>query len=158
MAIQYGTSTAITISANGLNSNTAVASVAVASSLTNNTTDYLVSVNVLTTATAPSGNKQVVVYGYMSEDGTNFTGNSSTTDNVNGAAGGQVILGSPTNLFFMGTIQLNQGAVAVTAREQFSVANTFGVIPPKWGIVLHNDCGTTLGSTVTAAYREVYYT
>ena len=157
MAIQYGASTAITISANSLGSNTAWASVAVASSLTNNTTDYLVSVNVLTTATAPTGNKQVVVYGYMSEDGTNFTGNNSITDNVNAAAGGQVTLGSPTNLFFMGTIQLNQGANIVTAREQFSVATTFGVIPPKWGIVLFNDAGTALGATVTATYREVYY-
>jgi len=55
-------------------------------------------------------------------------------------------------------LQLNQGANAVTAREVFSVAGTFGAIPPKWGIVLYNDAGTALGTTVTASYREIYYT
>ena len=157
MAIQYGASTAITISANSLASAANRSSAAVTSGLSNNTTDYLVSVNLLTTATAATGNKQIVVYGYMSEDGTNYTGNSTTTDNVDGTDKALTAIGSPTALFFMGTIQLNQGAVAVTAREQFSVATTFGVIPPKWGIVLFNDAGTALGATVTATFREVYY-
>lgn len=157
MAIQYGSSTAMTITAANLGSTANRSSAAVTSSLSNNTTDYLVSVNVLTTATAPTGNKQIVVYGYMSEDGTNYTGNSTTTDNVDGTDKALTAIGSPTALFFMGTIQLNQGAVAVTAREQFSVATTFGVIPPKWGIVLYNDAGTALGATVTATFREVYY-
>lgn len=157
MAIQYGTSTALTITAGSLASAANRSSAAVTSGITNNTTDYLVTVNALTTATAPTGNKQIIVYGYMSEDGTNFTGNSTTTDNVDGTDKALTAIGSPTTLFFMGTIQLNQGAVAVTAREQFSVATTFGVVPPKWGIVLYNDCGTALGATVTATYREVYY-
>ena len=155
MAIQYGTSTAITITAGSLTSATARASTAVTSGTTNNTTDYLVQVSVLAPATT-SGNKQVVVYGYMSTDGgTTYTGNSATADNITGTDAAAAI-GSPTNLFFMGTIQLN--TVSVTATEQFSVANTFGTVPPIWGIVLFNDCGSTLGATVTAKYREVYYT
>lgn len=158
MAIQYGTSTSITITAGSLASAANRSSAAVTSGTTNNTADYLVSVNCLTTATASTGNKQIVVYGYMSEDGTNYSGNSSTTDNVDGTDKALTAIGSPTNLFFMGTLQLNQGAVAVTAREVFSVANTFGCVPPKWGIVLYNDAGTALGATVTATYREIYYT
>jgi hypothetical protein len=154
MAIQYGTSANITITGAGLLSAAARASTAVTSGTTNNTTDYLVQVSVLAPATT-SGNKQVVVYGYMSADGTTYTGNSATADNITGTDAAAAI-GSPTNLFFMGTIQLN--TVSVTATEQFSVSNTFGTVPPVWGIVLYNDCGTTLGATVTAKYREVYYT
>jgi len=157
MAIQYGTSTSITITAGSLASAANRSSAAVTSGTTNNTNDYLVSVNCLTTATAPTGNKQIVVYGYMSEDGTNYSGNSGTTDDVNGTDKALTAIGSPTNLFFMGTLQLNQGANAVTVREVFSVANTFGCVPPKWGIVLYNDAGTALGATVTATSREIYY-
>lgn len=158
MSIQYGTSTSLTITAGSLASAANRSSAVVTSGTTNNTSDYLVTVNCLTTSTAPTGNKQIVVYGYMSEDGTNYSGNSSTTDNVDGTDKALTAIGSPTALFFMGTLQLNQGAVAVTAREVFSVAATFGAIPPKWGIVLYNDAGTALGTTVTATYREIYYT
>lgn len=158
MAIQYGTSTSLTITAGSLASAANRSSAAVTSGTTNNTSDYLVTVNCLTTATAPTGNKQIVVYGYMSEDGTNYSGNSGTADNVDGTDKALTAIGSPTALFFMGTLQLNQGAVAVTAREVFSVASTFGCVPPKWGIVLYNDAGTALGTTVTATYREIYYT
>jgi len=158
MAIQYGTSAALSISAGSLGSTSNYSSAAITSGTTNNTADYLVTVNCLTTSTTPSGNKQIIVYGYMSEDGTNYSGNSSVTDNVDGTNKALTAIGSPTNLFFMGTLQLNQGANAVTVREVFSVANTFGCVPPKWGIVLYNDAGTALGTTVTATYREIYYT
>lgn len=158
MAIQYGTSASLSISAGSLGSTSNYSSAAITSGTTNNTADYLVTVNCLTTATAPSGNKQIIVYGYMSEDGTNYSGNSSVTDNVDGTNKALTAIGSPTNLFFMGTLQLNQGTNAVTVREVFSVANTFGCVPPKWGIVLYNDAGTALGTTVTATYREIYYT
>ena len=159
MAIQYGTSTSITITAGSLAVGANRSSAAVTSGTTNNTADYLITVNCLTTSTAPTNNKQIIVYGYMSEDGTNYSGNSSITDNVTGADITLTAIGSPTNLFFMGTLQMNQGANAVTLREVFSVANTFGCIPPKWGIVLYNDNGAAaLGATVTATYREIYYT
>jgi len=157
MAIQYGTSTGITITAASLASTAVRSSAAVTSGTTNNTTDYLISVNVLTTATAPSGNKQVVVYAYRSEDGTNYQGDSSIVDNVDGTDKALTAIGSPTNLTFLGTVQLNQGTNAVTIRQVFSLSQAFGSIPPKWGIVLQNDAGTALGATVTATYREVYY-
>jgi hypothetical protein len=158
MALQYGTSTALTITAGSLAVGAARSSAAVTSALTNNTTDYLISVNVLTTTTAATVNKQIVVYAYRSEDGTNYSGASSTIDNVDGTDKTLTAIGSPSNLTFLGTIQLNNGTTALTLRQVFSLAQAFGSIPPKWGIVLLNDNGAAaLGATVTATYREVYY-
>ena len=158
MALQYGTSTALTITAGSLAVGAARSSAAVTSGVTNNTTDYLISVNVLTTTTAATVNKQVVVYAYRSEDGTNYQGASSTIDNVDGTDKTLTVIGSPSNLTFLGTIQLNNGTTALTLRQVFSLSQAFGSIPPKWGIVLLNDNGAAaLGATVTATYREVYY-
>jgi hypothetical protein len=158
MALQYGTSTALTITAGSLAVGAARSSAAVTSGVTNNTTDYLISVNVLTTTTAATVNKQVVVYAYRSEDGTNYQGASSAIDNVDGTDKTLTAIGSPSNLTFLGTIQLNNGTTALTLRQVFSLAQAFGSIPPKWGIVLLNDNGAAaLGATVSASYREVYY-
>jgi hypothetical protein len=159
MALQYGTSTALTITAGSLAVNTARSSAPITSALTNNTTDYLISVNVLTTTTAATVNKQVVVYAYRSENGTDYQGGSATVDNIDITGGANnVTIGTPSNLTFLGTIQLNNGTTALTLRQVFSLAQAFGSIPPKWGIVLLNDNGAAaLGATVSATYREVYY-
>lgn len=157
MAFTPGTSTALTITAGSLASAANRSSAAVTTDTTKNVTAILLTLNVLTTATAPSGNKQVVIYGYMSEDGTNYTGNSGTTDNVDGTDKALTAIGSPTALVLLGTIQLNQGAVAVTAHGTFEVTGRFGCTPRKWGIVLYNDAGTALGATVTATYTEISY-
>lgn len=158
MALVYGTSTALTITAGSLASTAARSSAAVTTTTAVNVTSILLTVNVLTTATAPTGDKQVVVYGYASEDGTNYLGASSTVDNVDGTDKAVTAIGSPTNLVFLGTVQLNQGAVAATIREVFEVSQSFGAVYPKWGIVLVNAAGTALGATVSATYREVSYT
>lgn len=155
MALQYGTSTAITITAGSLGSGSNRSSAAWTTGTTNNVVGVEVTVNCLTTATAPSGNKQIIVYAYKSEDGTNYQGNSGTTDNVDGTDKALTAIGSPTALTLLGTIPLNQGAVAVTARGVFSLR--WNNPPPKVGIVLYNDAGTALGATVSATYREVYY-
>lgn len=157
MALQYGTATAITITAGSLASAANRSSTAVTTTTTTNITAIMLEVSVLTTATAPAGNKQVIVYGYKSTDGTNYNGASSTVDNVDGTDKALTAIGSPSNLVFLGTLQLNQGAVAATIKQEFEVTGSFGVIPPKWGIVLVNDAGTALGATVTAQYREVFY-
>lgn len=157
MALVFGTSTALTITGASIASAGNRSSAAVTVGTTGNTTQIWVSVNVLTSATAPTGNKQIVVYGYYSEDGTNYRGNSSTTDNVDGTDKALTAIGSPTSLVQLGTIQLNQGAVAITARGVFEVTGVFGGVPRKWGIVLYNDSGVTWGATVTATYTEVSY-
>jgi hypothetical protein len=158
MALQFGADTALTITAGSLASAANRSSASVTTGLTNNVVNAYVTVNILTTATAPSGNKQVTVYGYESEDGTNYLGASSTVDNVDGTDKTLTAIGSPSNLRFMGTVQLNQGAVAATIRQVFDLLGAFGHVPVKWGIVLYNDAGTALGATVTASYREQYYT
>ena len=94
----------------------------------------------------------------MSEDGTNYVGNSGTTDNVDGTDKALTALGSPTGLYRIGTLQLNQGAVAVTVRGVFELTRIFGCVPRKFGVVLFNDAGTALGATVTASYSEPYFT
>lgn len=157
MALQYGTSSSLTITAGSLASAAARSSASVTTSTTSNIFQILLTVNVLTTSTAPSGNKQVVVYGYWSEDGTNYNGESSIADNVDGTDKALTALGSPTNLVYLGTLQLNQGANAVTVRKTLEVTGAFGAIPRKWGVVLYNDAGTALGATVSATYTEVYY-
>lgn len=157
MSLQFGTSTAITITAASLASAANRSSAAVTTGTSTNIAQIMVTVNALTTTTAPTGNKQIVVYGYFSEDGTNYTGNSTTTDNVDGTDKALTAIGSPTNLVQLGTIQLNQGAVAVTAHGTFEITSRFGCIPRKWGIVLYNDAGTALGATVSATYSEIYY-
>ena len=128
MALQFGTSTPLTITAGSLASGAARSSAAVTTSSTNNITSILLTVNILTTSTAPSGNKQVVVYGYMSEDGTNYLGASSVVDNVDGTDKAITAIGSPTNLVLLGTVQLNQGSNAVTVREVIEVTSRFGCI------------------------------
>jgi hypothetical protein len=157
MALQYGTTTSLTITAGSLASAGNRSSAAATTSTTTNVVGIMLDVAVLTTSTAPSGNKQVVVYGYMSTDGTNYGGDSSTVDNVDGTDKALTAIGSPSNLIRIGTVQLNQGAVAATIRQEFEITSAFGCIPPKWGIVLYNDAGTALGATVTAQYREIYY-
>lgn len=153
MAINNSASAALTITAGSLAAATARSSAAVTPDVTKNIQSIMLTVAVLTTATAPSVNKQVVVYGYLSEDGTNYNGGSGTADNVDGTDK-TITLGSPTNLVFLGTVQLNAGAVAVTERMVVDVVGRFGCIPRKWGIVLYNDAGTALGATVSASYTE----
>jgi expansin (peptidoglycan-binding protein) len=157
MALQYGPATVLSITAGGLVSNANRSSAAVTTSTATNVVQVMLEVSVLTTSIAPTGNKQVVVYGYKSLDGSTFSGASAQSDNVDGTDKLLNAIGSPTNLTFLGTVQLNTGAVAATVRGEFEVTNAFGCVPPKWGIVLVNDAGVSLGATVTAQYREIYY-
>lgn len=157
MALQYGGAAALTITAAALASATSRSSAAVTSDTSTNLVDYQLAVSVLTTSTAPSGNKQVIVYAYTSNDGTVFDGGSGVTDNVDGTDKALTAIGSPTNLRQLGTVQLNQGANAVTITKNFSLAQALGFVPKKWGIVLYNDAGTALGATVNVTATPVYY-
>lgn len=157
MSLQYGTYSGLTITAGSLASAGNRSSAAVTTDTTKNIDHIMVDISVLTTSTAPSGNKQIIVYGYKSVDGSVYEGASGTVDDVDGTDKALTAIGSPTNLTLLGTIQLNQGAVARTIKKSFEVTGPFGCIPAKWGIVLYNDAGTALGATVSANYREAYY-
>lgn len=158
MALQFSSSQNLTITAGGIAQAANRSSAAVTTSIDKNIVSILLTVSILTTSTAPSSSRQVFVYGYYSMDGINYIGASTTIDNVDGTDKTLTAIGNPTNLKWIGTINLNQGAVAATISGVFEVTSSLGTIPPKWGIVLYNDAGTTLGATVTATYREVYYT
>lgn len=160
MALNYGTSTALTITAGSLASAAARSSAAVTTGTTNSTDDVMVSVNVLTTTTTTTGNRQAVVYVYGSEDGTNYGGDSATVDNVDGTDKALTAIGAPSVLRFAQAIPLLNSANAITVRGQpFSLRSAFGgVLPRKWGIVIVNDSGTAFGATVGASYTEIYYT
>lgn len=157
MSLQYGATSALTITAGSLASAAARSSAAVTTDTTNNIVDYLVDVSVQTTGIAPSGNKQVIVYAYTSSDGTTFDGASSTVDNVDGTDKALTAVGSPTNLRQIGSVLLNQGATGVTLNRNFSLVQALGYLPVKWGIVLYNDAGTVLGATVGISATPVYY-
>jgi hypothetical protein len=158
MALQYGPATALTITAGGMMAGFNQASAAVTTSTATNVVQVMLEVSVLTTTSAPAGNKQVVVYGYKSLNGSTFSGASTQSDNVDGTDKTLTAIGAPTNLTYLGTVQLNTGAVAATIRGEFEISSAFGCVPPKWGIVLFNDSGVSLGASVSAQYREIYYT
>lgn len=224
MALQFGTSTPITITAGSLATTVARSSAVITTATANNTAGIMLTVNVATTATASAGNRQVAVYGYVSEadpavvtgsistttltvsavtsgtimvgqvisgtgvtagtfitafgtgtggtgtytvsasqtvastaiTGFTYTGNGVSTDNVDGTDKALTALGSPSLLLPIGYVPLN--SVSTVAHRQFEITGPLGGIFPRWGIVLHNDAGTTLGATVSASYREFYYT
>ena len=156
MALVFGTSTALTITAGSLASAAARSSAVVTPNSTN-IAAIMLSVNVLTTITQTTGNQRVVVYGYMSEDGSTYSGASSAVDNVDGTDKALTALGSPTNLVYLGSITTNNATSAITLRKQFEIVSQFGCVPRNWGIVLYNDAGTALGATITATYTEVSY-
>lgn len=158
MALNFGTSTALTITAGSLAAGANRSSASVTVGNTNSVSSIMLTVNVLTSATAPTNNMRLLVYGYFSEDGINFGGNSSLFDNVDGTDKALTAIGSPSNLKYIGVIYKNQGANAVTLRGTFEVTQAFSCVPRKWGIVLLNDDGAAaLGTTVTATYTEEYY-
>lgn len=157
MALQYSTPAALAITAGDLPSAAIRSSAAVITSTVANITQILLDVTIQTTGVAPAASKQVSVYAYKSLDGVNYDGASALVDNVDGTDKALTALGSPSNLTFVGTIQLNQGASAQTIRRSFDLSGALGMIPPKWGIVLVNEAGTALGPVVTAQYREAYY-
>lgn len=159
MALNFTTSTALTITAASLAAGANRSSAAVTVGSTNSVSSIMLTVNALTSTTAPTVNMRIQVYGYFSEDGSTYTGNSSLFDNVDGTDKALTAIGAPSNLKYIGTIYKNQGANAVTLHGNFEVTQAFGCVPVKWGIVLLNDDGAAaLGATVTATYTESYYT
>ena len=154
MAITFTTnSPAITAGSLGIGS--ARCSSAVTTTSANSITQIMLTVSVLTTTTAPTANKQVIVYGYYSEDGTTYTGGSTTEIVGTDAA---ITMGSPTNLKLIGVISKNTGATAATLKGVFELTSVFGCVPRKWGIVLLNDDGAAaLGATVSVSSTEISY-
>ena len=151
----FAASGAITITLNALASSATVGREATA--IDNSSNLYLdalvyVALNT-TTGAAPANDKCAYVYAYGSEDGTNYTDNATGSDAA-------ITLLSPTNLKLVNVISMPSTATSVTYKTVFPVAPAFGgVLPRKWGIVVRNYCGITLGAANNvASYSGVYAT
>ena len=156
MALNYGTSNALSFAgAFSTAANNAVhSSAAITTSTTNNIVDALVRVQA-TVGTVASPN-QIVVYVYGSEDGTNYAGNSGTSDDVDGTAKALTALQSPTNMRLLGVVSTMVSSATVKS-QPMSVAAAFGgVMPRKWGIVVQNTTGAAF-TAASGSYSEVYY-
>ena len=103
--------------------------------------DYLIDLTVADVVEA--GNKQIVLYGRSSIDGTNF----SNADTLNHQA-----------MTVIGYLPLN--GTGPWQSRAFGVAQAFGgIIPPKFQVVIYNDAGValaTLGNSMNI--RGVYAT
>jgi len=101
---------------------------------------------------APAGDKNLLVYAYgTANDGTTYSGGATGTDADYGAVAGQLI----TNCHSMGIIHVDAQNETFES-DVFSVASAFGgVVPAKWGIIVKDQIGQTLGAS-SAFYQGIY--
>lgn len=121
---------------------------------TNKFLDAIVYLAIAIGAGTPGTQKAFNVWFYGSEDGTNYTDNATGSDAA-------VTMRNPSNL--RGPFVISVPTASVTYKAVIgSVASFFGgVLPPKWGFVIENQCNITLSSTEgdhTKEYRGVYET
>ncbi len=115
--------------------------------------DALLFLKIKSAASATSASGYVNVYAYATADGgSNYTESATGSDAA-------ITLVSPTNLRFVGA--MNIVANATTYRGgPLSIAAAFGgVMPDKWGIVIENKTGGTLdttGGNHSIHYQGVY--
>ena len=146
--IAYGTSTAITITLNGLVSSATAGRESTAIDNTiNKFLDALVTVTLKAADLVLADDKAVYVYAYGSEDGTNYS------DMVTGSDAAH----TPKALPLVKVIPLEQNT---SQRVVFAIAQAFGgVMPRKWGIVVRNYSGQVLAATDnSASYTGIYST
>ena len=102
--------------------------------------DAAVMVKLKTAAASTSSTGYVNVYAYGSADG-----GTTYSDGVSGTNASQTLT-SPPNVKLIGVINAVANATSYVGGP-FSVANAFGYLPGKWGIVVENKTGATLDST-----------
>lgn len=127
------------------------------SATVDNTTDLFLDVLVWMKAKPQNSgsianDKAIYVYAWGSLNNTDFP------DAVTGADAA-ITLNDPTQLRLIGV--LNVAAINVSySSEPLSLASAFGgVVPPYWGLVIRNYCGTALSATGTdhvIKYRGIY--
>jgi len=115
--------------------------------------DALVQLKIASGAAAPSGDKNVLVYAYSSADsGVTYSGGATGSDDSYGDAAGQ----SVDNCAMLGIVSVDAASETFES-DVFSVASAFGgVLPERWGIIVKNQTGQTLGSGCAAFYQGVF--
>jgi hypothetical protein len=138
------TPTALTVTNLGTLASATYAVSATINHATNDPIDVLIDVSV-TTGTAPTGNKQIIVFAKASIDGTNFgSGPESSTTTTD-----------EPDLHYVGSIPMNS---ATNHRKILSLASAFGgTLPLATKLVFKNDIGTAL-TAASVQVAEVWVT
>lgn len=148
---KYGSNDqSITITLNSLGDDGKQASTAV-DNTTNLFLDALVSLIILPSATAPAGDKNLIIYAYGSVDGgTTYSGAATGSDAAYGGAAGQLI----DNVQKIGIISVDAASESFEAGP-FSIAASFGgKLPDHWGIIVLNQYGGALHTTGNSAMYQ----
>lgn len=147
----YGSSnSSITITLTTLADSAARQSTAIDNS-TNLFLDALVFLKLKSGASSVSATGVANIYAFGTADGgTTYTEGA-------GASDAAITLVSPTNLRFVGSVNMVANATIYDGGP-FSIAAAFnGVLPQKWGIVVENKTGAAFdGSVASAWYQGVY--
>lgn len=107
---------------------------------TNQDLDAGVFLNIKSAAASTSATGYVNVYAFGSADGgTNYSDGA-------GASDAAITLTAPPNMKVIGIINVVANATTYKGGP-FSVADAFGYLPGKWGIVVENKTGAALDST-----------
>jgi len=151
---KYGSSNqGITVTINSLANDAKRESTAVDNSV-NCFLDALVQVKIATNTAADStGDKSVYVYTYGTTDGgAAYSGNASGSDAAFGADPQQL-----SNCKLIGVIY-TPTQNKIYESDPMSIASAFGgVLPQRWGIVVHNKTGQILKSSdCSALYQGTY--
>lgn len=154
--IKYATSTALTCTLASLASGATTARESTAiDNTTNLYDDAMVYLAIKLQAGSPTDDKAIYIYAYASEDGTNYTDNTTGTDAA-------VTLRSPTNLKLVYAISTPDSGGLTYKVVIPSIASAFGgILPRKWGIVVHNYTGVAFSATEgdhSKTYTGITYT
>lgn len=144
----YGTSNqAITVTYTSLATGSARASTVV-DNTTNKFPEALVAGIIKSGASSTSATGYVNIYAYGTADGgSHYTEGATGSDAA-------ITLTSPTNLKRIGIVNVVVNAISYQFGP-FSVAKAFdGVLPDHWGIVVENQCGSTLDASVGSIWYQ----
>ncbi len=115
--------------------------------------DAMVQLKIVSGASAPTGDKNVLVYAYASADsGVTYSGGATGSDDGYSGAAGQLM----DNCKLLGIVNVD-AANETFESDVFSVASAFaGVLPERWGIIVRNQTGQTFGYGCAAFYQGVF--
>jgi hypothetical protein len=138
---KFGTSTAVTITLASLASSATAGRESTAiDNTTNLYLDALLYVQCKLQTGTPASDLSIYVYGYASEDGTNYTDPATGSDAA-------ITLRDPTNLRLIGILSTPDSG-GLTYKGVYQVAHAFGgQMPRKWGVVVRNYTNITFSAT-----------
>ncbi len=145
-----GANQAITITINSLANDAKRESAAVDNSM-NCFADALVQVQIATNTGADStGDKSIYIYAYgTSDNGTTYSANASGSDAAFGTDPQQL-----NNCRLIGTLY-TPTQNKIYKSDLMSIATAFGgLLPQRWGLIVHNRTGQTLKSSDCSAFYQ----